>query len=535
MDLNGLLTVIGLLVAVYAILPRERRLDLKLRFSRLDGIVTLVGLGVIHYQLFLPNLKQLGLGYTFGPYKYGLNNDSAIYLICLVLVIYLVTRAYFARVNEGNVKTAYELVEETLLSKSYLDLSVLIENHIADIVRLSEKKSFRGQLAEKITTLPHPLVDINYFNQPNSKNSKFSKLRDFLGKKIYHKSKNKSTVIAESILRRLANNQDFISFIVSSRPYLGITLIKMLRFWNRENFVEQFISKLMDDQTSIYYYEIEQTQNSSTGHRLEIIENNKLFFYLFHDVKIAESLAIYKPVGDKVIDILDYDSDLLCQYNRPIGNYFEVGRKYCPIDCSIHFFNIMILESMHQGIRWHMWLFYFPTFVEKILDRYEPANTVDFDREWPTPFHYIFYHITYVMLDWIDEIDNVEDKEPLAIENQGLNHDNGSIPKSACLAVGNIIFMLISSTKLKDSFKGYILEIALRHIRDRDGNEVYASTNLVLMKSIIRNGFRNKSDLDYIEKLTDAYTHLDHVLVHDTEAFLGLLNSARTEVGLNTI
>jgi hypothetical protein len=205
----------------------------------------------------------------------------------------------------------------------------------------------------------------------------------------------------------------------------------------------------------------------------------------------------------------------------------ESQRFKCPIDSSIHFFEIMIIESMHQGVHWHMWLYYFPTFVRKILDKLKPSPDVNLSSEWPTPFHYILYHIVSIMLDWLDEFSHVDDSSQIQMDNENLCHDNGSIPKSTVLALGNIVFMIISSPSVSDHFKTYILEIILRHLRDKSSDGEQASLNRVLMKSILWNGIHNKLDCEYLEIFHKHYQRIDHILRYDLEEFNTLLKSTR--------
>jgi hypothetical protein len=60
MDLNGLLTVIGLIIAAYAILSRERRLSLQLHLGIFE--ITLIGISVlaVHYFQFYDYFKKMG-------------------------------------------------------------------------------------------------------------------------------------------------------------------------------------------------------------------------------------------------------------------------------------------------------------------------------------------------------------------------------------------------------------------------------------------------------------------------------------------
>jgi hypothetical protein len=525
LDPSGILTILGLAVAVYAIIPREKRLDIGLRISNTDWLIIGTTLVVVHYIIYFPVLKEIGFAFDLGYWRYGFNEENSIYLIFLGLGAFLIIRAKMARVKRSNISSANELFEELILEKKYGEVALLTEQHIREITKVKRSDSYRNQLANNIR--PASYFDTHFEKKkPGYLDMHFSKQLIWISSRI-EKDDGKSEV-ATNIIRRLINNYGFVRHLSISRPYLGITIIEIDTGFT-EDFLKNFIYSLLENEGSIYYYELEHTQNLTSNNRYYLSKSNRLLQYLFNDIKVSEKLAIYKPVGDKVCEFIEYDEKLIVRYNEPLGTYYESQRFKCPIDSSIHFFEIMIIESMHQGIRWHMWLYYLPTFVRKILDKLKPSPDVDLSSEWPTPFYYILYHIVSVMLDWLDEYSHVDDKSQLQMENENLCHDNGSIPKSTVLALGNIVFMIISSHSVSEHFKTDILEIVLRHLRDKSHDDDQASLNRVLMKSILRNGFHNKLDREYIEIFQEYYQAVDHVIRFELEEFNTLLESTRLE------
>ena len=82
MSTEGILTVIGLIVAVYTFLPIERRLNLRLRIRRLDIIVIAAAFALVHYIKFFPVFAALGVP-SLGPWRWGFDPDIASYLVLL--------------------------------------------------------------------------------------------------------------------------------------------------------------------------------------------------------------------------------------------------------------------------------------------------------------------------------------------------------------------------------------------------------------------------------------------------------------------
>jgi len=527
LDPSGILTILGLAVAVYAIVPREKRLDLGLRISNIDWFIIVATLVVVHYIIYFPVLQAIGFTFDLGYWRYGFNEKNTIYLIFLSLGVFLIIRAKIARVKRSNISSASELFEELILENKYGEVALLTEQHIREITKVKNSDSYRNILAKKIR--PANYFDIHFENKkPGYLDTHFSKQLVWISSRI-EKDDEKSE-IATNLIRRLINNYGFVRHLSVSRPYLGIIIIEIDTGFT-EGFLKNYVCSLLENEGSIYYYELEHTHNLASNNRYYLSKSNRLLYYLFKDIKVSEKLAIYKPAGDKACEYIDYDERIITRYNEPLGTYYESQKFKCPIDSSVHFFEIMIIESMHQGIHWHMWLYYFSTFVRKILDKLEPSPNVDLSSEWPTPFHYILYHIVSIMLDWLDEYSNVDDKSQLQMENENLCHDNGSIPKSAVLALGNIVFMIISSSSVSERFKTYILEMVLRHLRDKNHDDNQETLNRVLMKSILMNGFHNKLDCEYVEVFQQIYQGVDHVIRFELEEFNALLESTRLECG----
>lgn len=528
MDPSGILTILGLVAAVFAIIPRERRLDLSIRISNLDWLIIAATLILVHYIIYFPVLKELGLAFELGNWRYGFNEENTIYLIFLGLGIFLIFRARVSKITRSNIDSANDLFEQLLLEEKYGELTTLTDKHINNISKIYKSESHLNRIAKII----RPTESFSLYmgiEKPTYLDNFLPNQRIWISSLIERNDEKKE--IAENILRRLVNNVGFVRHLSISRPYLGIKIIETDTYFT-EDFVNNFICNLMENEASIYFYELEGTQNLISHNRYGLSKNNKLLYYLFNEVKISENLGIYKPIGDKVCNLLDYDKKLIARYNEPLGIYYESKRFKCPIDSSVHFFDIMILESMHQGIQWHMWLYYFPVFVEKLLNKLDPSSEVDFYSEWPTPFHYILYHIVSAMIGWLEEYSNVGNKAPLQMDDEGLNHDNGSIPKSTALALGNIVFMIISSPSVSNQFKEYMLEIVFRDIRDMARNKDQQQLNRVLMKSILRNGFHNELKVNYITELNIRYQNIDHVIRSELKEFEKLLDSAKLELGL---
>lgn len=525
MDPYGIITIIGLAVAVYATYPIEKRLDLVLRFSIFDRVIIALTLLSVHYIIYLPVLETLGFYIYLGPWKYGFNESNTIYLIFLSLSVYIFIRMKSAKVTRSNIDTAYELFETLLLENKYSELTLLVKKHIQSIIEISGSRSLRNSIAGKIkprSNFHTLLLEGKTCDEPSLSN----KLMVNIYEKLIHDDKKPE--VAANILRRLVSNYGFVNYISIAQPYLGIDIIKSENSFTRD-FISGFISCLIENPNSIYYYELENTQNLTHGHRYYISDNNKFLYFFLGDINIAKKLSIYKPIGDKVCFYIENDTEISSRFNRSLGTYVDHQRFKCPIYSSMHFFDIMIMESIHNNVRWHMWLFYFVSFTKLILGKLNPSKNVDLEAEWPTPYHYTIYNIVTIMLRWLEESEYLTDKSQLYIKNKSLSHDNGSIMKSTALALGSIVYMVINSSNITGKFKIYILEIVCRYLADTKHEPLLNNLNKVLMLSILRDGVHNKHHNEYVYTLSYCFNEIDHCLIYELKEFDELISNALME------
>lgn len=179
----------------------------------------------------------------------------------------------------------------------------------------------------------------------------------------------------------------------------------------------------------------------------------------------------------------------------------------------------MIYEGLHQGLQNHLWLFYFAHFTEKIVAQLRPPRKEDSAHEFPSPFHYLLYIIVSTNADWIDEVQYVKDKTALRLDGDSLGDDNGYIPFSAALSIGRIITTIISSEKLDERFKGYMLEVVLRRLSKFQHVNDMKPLSRVLEKSLIYRDDIWTTDVRYRQELNRLYQNLDYFLRIETPHF----------------
>lgn len=80
-DTTTLLTILGLVAAAWAVIPQKSHLNFRLRVTPIDWVVISGVVLLVHYLVFENVFRTLGIYYSFGAWKWGLDKNSAIYLL----------------------------------------------------------------------------------------------------------------------------------------------------------------------------------------------------------------------------------------------------------------------------------------------------------------------------------------------------------------------------------------------------------------------------------------------------------------------
>ncbi|AZD54282.1 hypothetical protein C4K19_2495 [Pseudomonas chlororaphis subsp. aurantiaca] len=528
-DTSVLITILGLIAAVWAVVPSNTRLRFRLSMSWSDWIIAISVFLVIHYLIFENFFRSIGLYYSFGPWKWGLDKGSTVYLLLLGLGLYSIFRAQAPKLATRKFGTFELLANTLLLTKRYDELFMLIEPHLFKIFELSNHHPLLHRTTKNLSLTPKPNTERAaqpYLQKCESmiKNTFDSSLLKFRSKLP---TQGNVAERAQNLLKGILNHPQFVAYLSVSHPHFCLRILA-IPIVVRENFTELFMDAIVSESSSLLYSELRNNENLNGRYRLALPASNRILHFLFKDVTTAERLALYRPIGEVVCRYIDDDYNLIEAYNRPLGYYAELGKYRCPVHAGLKLFEIMIHEGIHQGIQDHLWLFYFTHFTDKILKKLRDQQPDDSNYEWPTPFHFLIYEIVTITSNWID--DCIESKEPLISEptNKEQNFDSQYISKEATNALGSIIQSILLSPKIDDRFKGYMLEISLDRFKRLQKRKDTAPVARAFIKSIIL-GEELSTKQDYRRELHRIYERLDHTLRHDVESFGWALKQSLTE------
>ncbi len=534
MDLGSIITVAGLFIAVYAVIPRVRRLEISLRFGFFGWIVVAISVLTIIYLQFYQTFRVLGLTPGLSLSRWAIDSSNASFIVLIFMSLTLFVYLKLRRLTRTNIVKFREFVYELSREKKYTELFSLIERNLIPLVRLYKSDfiifHLKEYLEKKIQNTPDYSdlikrmanfremrdLELNEIISPR-KNGWIGNLRSYCYKKIVWLLPNytASQKVAGEISHEILINRNTVEAIASIRPYFAIKILSC-NFDENNDFVDSYLSALFRNNKSILYHEIRNNQNIDTRTGYFIPERNKLLSYLFADCENANKYGPYKPIGESVLTELNrlFQDRSADPYNRPMDDYRENSSWESKLFVGIRFFDIMVSSALYQNIQWHMWLYYYPHFVESIVRNLNPDKSlVDPYDEWPTRYHYLLYEMVSCLVKWIKAVEHLPaDQDNIVMESSSVSHENGNIPKSSILALGQIVKIILDSDSISIRFNKYILDNifpAYFELRRSENTEIYAEA---LMKSI-RKGGMEMSDvpLEHSQRLLDIFDELDKV------------------------
>ena len=184
------------------------------------------------------------------------------------------------------------------------------------------------------------------------------------------------------------------------------------------------------------------------------------------------------------------NSEYVASLNRSCDGFRERGQWHDPVYIGLSYFDIMVSSAACQGIRWHMWLYYFPIVLERLLaicDESGPA--IDSSDEWPTRSLYLIYVVFSTVIRWTHLIKFLPPSCSHRSFNEGnVRHENDNIIKSAAIALGSCCDRIVTTDKVSEKFLDYIHDIVLSGIRDLAHTGDEGRLRKLLILSVIRRG-----------------------------------------------
>lgn len=498
MTLDGVLTLAALLVAVYAILPRSRTLELRLLLSTFEWLVIGVAAAGIFYFEFFSFFASIGFIPHLGlMQRYGLSPQSISFLIVFFASTVLFFEVRTKKLSPNRSEAFRDLLEELISEKKHPEVIFLFERHLDRLIKLLRADFAMQRIKRAIAHLDENKVDLDrlalVLTDPTELNHSDYKYWGLANMRRIVASMSKiipgnerSQEAAASTIRTVLLSSELTRYIAINRPYLAFRILEYQLF-EEEEFLDSYIRELLVNRGGTLYFEIKNNENLERRHLYRIPKENRILGYFLADPKVAERLGVYKPVGDFFLEELERlgKAPDLDPYNDDSQDFLEREAWASSLFISIRFFDIMLSRALYSNVAWHMWLYYLPPAIELMAENYHPRIGIDLSREWPTKYHYLIYASVNVLVDLVGALPDIpSNQENIQLESTAAIHENGNIPKSSILALGDCLCTILSSEKLTDQFKKYLLGIVLRlYLQLRGTHPHYAKALLLSVKS----------------------------------------------------
>lgn len=480
MSIDGLLTFVGLIVALLALATDARRSALMLR----PGVTIVV---TVVFSLLVLYLELFGLLAPACPWRAD---------VCRVLVL---GEAEWLTPQQA----AFGLVLIWLgLMVLNLRRTGLKPRHMPRLLRLATDLADEKRYSELCrVTQPH----LTMIAQTADGTVKASPAQ---------------MEAATTLQRLMYRRPELIRYITLERPVMA-TRMMAVESQIVFDFTDRVLTILIANTDSPLFTEVFENQNVfSTGY--DFPGHNTYLSFLFGDAKNANRLAAWRPVMEHTLANLGDAKGQPYQtfLNSPAARFEETCWRD-PTFVAIRYLDFMVDAAMRQGVEWHMWLFYAPHLTSKLLDLYDdPRRDDEVFEEWPTRNAYLLYQLFDAMTDWIAAVNDLPDgSKHLMLETNRATHQNGNIPKSAIIALGDCLRQVVRSDEVSDRFKGTLVDLVFRTVDGLPIKGPRAGFRLSLVASLTAGGPHARSD--HLPSLYSAFLDLDHVLrgrLHDADA-----------------
>ena len=489
MQPSDFLTILGLALASWAIIPNKERRFILLFFSNLEIGLFIASLFIIHYLMsFDWVLKNWFPSLSFFTIKIGIPSRTWAYILALMTISYPIIKVSFGYFSASRLKNLIALYE-TYLKENEIDLLVnyISKYHIYDI-----KKYLQG-----ISYLPEKKsIDI-ILRRKTENDKEFRKL-----------IKPRRIQFAASVYGYIIQNETFVNKAANKYPDLFATAFSGIETSRASNsdLLQRYIECLFENNNQSFVQEL-KIVNGSSSSILDINANIEIpiLFSILGHTKAAAANHVWYPVGEGAIKSLKYDNKqnefLLRVYDSDLKEELWNYKIYV----SIVYFDYMVRETIYRESGWHMWLFYFRSLLPHLLNIIPSKNEYNGDSEYPSFTHYIISEEFSIMVNWLN----------LAKE---LDTDNRVIDTIRCL--GDCVHSIcnIDNSKISVKFKRRQLDKILRIYFEFSNysNNTGATTARVWLEKMFLNpkgvdfGIHETTE-EYLMALQDSWNEFDKV------------------------
>lgn len=401
----------------------------------------------------LPEYRQLRVGYSFGRRMWII-----VGLLATGILLLYIASLYVDHLITGDLVPVSILGFQTVIEASKLFflievLQIAVSIAISGIflaVFLRDPPTIRnpGYLADKMRGI----------RNENEFSTLVSVLEDNYDALIRNQSDSIEPV--DQYTETLLLDPEFAEQHSLTNPYFEIQLIEddELESFPRHEAVDLYLQALVRNSNSIFYREIRNNKHRIDTNRYEIPESNQLLYAMLSDCNVAHELRVYKPIGDTIIQLLqEQRKQEQDDYNNRQSTFSvfsdsdEVFQD--PVFTTIRFFDIMVSESLYQGMNTHMWLYYYTHFTDNICENFEITDYSRPNEEFANDYAYLLYAMFSNLEEWIELADRNPGDISMDLQSVSPMVENGDILKSSIRCLVQCHRHILVTSEIPDRFK----------------------------------------------------------------------------------
>ena len=244
-------------------------------------------------------------------WRWGFDSETASFVtICLTAVIFVAGFIKF-RITPQRIEQFSRLAERLLFAEKYSELLFLLERHLEGIRRVAEGQDTFSRLRKWLKPDRLEIFIGNRRVGGTETREEWERYKSKIAIQVCwwaadrlpdHEGRQRR---AKRLLERVFLSEAFVDYLSKARPDFALRVLDLKVPFLREGFVDILIAAWMKNPNSILYEETSQNQNLMQHHRYRFEPLNPVLWYLFGEPFRAEEVAIYKPVGDFVINELE--------------------------------------------------------------------------------------------------------------------------------------------------------------------------------------------------------------------------------------
>lgn len=533
MTIDGLITVLALFAAIYAVLTPIQRLRLTLSW-RSQALVALPAFALI-LALELGSVPPPPCPADPAAWCRWLILDDAdpgparklAFIVALIWLAAAVAINRSHRPGLGSVPSIARMAIVLIDEERYAEALELVEPNMPLLTRAGRRQTCRQRLHDWLEEFgPTATNPFARFSRAPGQRFAGEDWPEWAARPVRRLAKvtpshARAEHAASDLLQLLRGSTRLLDYIVERRPYFGLRLIEEESLGAME-FCETYLGRLIASPGSALYQELATNDvgDEQVGYRLPA--RNRLLHFLFSDAVVAERLSAWQGVGDHVQRLLD--GDLGRQYaswlNAP-ARRFDEDQHRDPTFMGMFFFDVMVTSAAKQGIEYHMWLLYLPHFAEALEKAYDSSGPeVDRDAEFPVRAARLLYELVQTLKGWVGLFDRLPEDSPHRRPPGARDHPS-TIPHAAAVALGHTLATVIASERIDESVVETIHEVAVRKVRDLHGDEA-AGFRAYLVDALLRGGYGTERT-GHVERLADLFTRMDYMLQHEVDDYRAAL------------